>query len=147
MHKRRLPLNLQFLKLRREASGALLLFCGFRKAQPEQRHVVRALHAYRTQLRTVQTHHAERSSEAAKQNRLLTDSARTPQSSPLRGRLGVWGNRHPHVFGSFDTKRTTRFGCALRKPQNSSGVREKYSCEKAEKQGVFYNALAGLVNA
>ena len=38
-----------------------------RHAQPEQRHVVRILRAYRTQLRTAQSHHAERSTEAAKQ--------------------------------------------------------------------------------
>ena len=62
-----------------------------RHAQPERRHVVRILRAYRTQLRTGQTHHAERSTEAAKQNRLLTANERTPQSSPLRGRLGIRG--------------------------------------------------------
>ena len=54
-----------------------------RHAQPEQRRVVCILRVYRTQLRTAQSHHAERSTEAAKQNRLLTDSARRLQVSLL----------------------------------------------------------------
>ena len=78
-----------------------------RHAQPEQRRVVRTLCKYRTQLCTEQSHHAERSTEAAKQNRCISANARTPQSSPLRGRLGGRGNRNPRVFGSFDSKRTS----------------------------------------
>ena len=54
-----------------------------RHAQPEQRHVVRILCKYRTPPHTAQSHHAERSTEAAKQNRLLTDSARRLQVSLL----------------------------------------------------------------
>ena len=56
-----------------------------------KRHVVRILRVYRTQLRTAQSHHAERSTEAAKQKRCTSANARTPQASPLRGRLGIRG--------------------------------------------------------
>ena len=72
-------------------SLTLLPFCGFRKAQPQQRHVVRISCKYRTPPHTAQSHHAERSSEAAKQNRCASTNARTPQSSPLRGRSGIRG--------------------------------------------------------
>nr|DAH45354.1 MAG TPA: hypothetical protein [Caudoviricetes sp.] len=51
--------------------------------------------------RTAQTHHAERSIEAAKQNRLLTANARTLQFSPLRGRLGGMGESKPPCFWFF----------------------------------------------
>ena len=75
-----------------------LFFCAhfaavlqLRHAQPEQRHVVRILRAYRTMPHTAQSHHAERSTEASKQNRYTSANARLKQVSPLRGRSGIRG--------------------------------------------------------
>ena len=76
-------------------------FCGFFKAQPEQTHVVRTSLTYRTLPHTAQSHHAERSEKAAKQNRFFAANARPLQLSPLRGRLGGMGESTPPCFWFF----------------------------------------------
>ena len=62
-----------------------------RHAQPKQRNNVHTPCMYHTTAHTAQSHHAERSTEATKQNRFSAANARPLQSTPLRGRLGGMG--------------------------------------------------------
>ena len=72
-----------------------------RHAQPKQRNTVRTPRMYRTTAHIAQSHHAERSSEAAKQSRFPAANTRPLQSTPLRGRLGGMGESKPPCFWFF----------------------------------------------